>query len=147
MMHQLLRILLVCSLVVPPLAAASDDPLVIIVNSRNPTPRVGVTEVKNLFTGNVSFWQGTVPVTLVVRPPDSEVGARFLDDVLDSTSQRFDASWQARQLAGRGVAPRIATAADDVVEVVARTPGAIGYILTSEIWSELPAGVKILEID
>lgn len=127
-------------------AGEGQDHVVLVVNARNPTQSLTEAEVKNFFMGNVAFWHGTVPVSLIGRPPTSAAASAFFTDVLDTNAQRYEAAWQARQLAGRGVAPRAAAAPSDVAAAVAATPGAIGYMLASEAWTTPPAGVRIVEM-
>ncbi|MED5371248.1 MAG: hypothetical protein VX899_09555 [Myxococcota bacterium] len=88
-----------------PLAnATGGDDLVVVLNAHNPTQTLSKGEVKSLYLGNTAFWNGVVPVQLVVRDDGSGASSAFYD-VVGMSSQRYDSHWSAKQLLGPGCGP------------------------------------------
>lgn len=127
-------------------AGVGDDTVVVVLNARNPTQRMSRAEVKNLFLGNTAFWNGVVPVKLVIRAPDTSASTVFYGDILGMSAQRFDGHWSSRQLAGQGVAPQKAASPDELARLIRGLPGGVGFMLASEVWDVQPDGVRVLEI-
>lgn len=136
-------LLLLC--VLPGAAWAGD--VVIVLNARNPTLKLSVTELKAIYLGQTSFWHGVVPMKVLARPMSSKPSQIFLEGVLHTTPQKYERTWTAKQLAGQGIAPTELATADEVVTQVAANPGAIGFITAEEAWAEEPAGVKYVLVE
>ncbi len=70
-------------------APASSGPArtFVVLNAKNPTRTVATSDVKAIFMGTQSFWNGVVPVKVVARP-EASVGNGFYESVLGTTSQR-----------------------------------------------------------
>lgn len=126
-------------------AHAAPADYVVVINARNPTASIGVDELKKIFLGQTAFWHGVVPMTVIMRPPGSDVGGGFLADVLQTSAQKYERTWASKQLSGQGIAPTNAASTEELVQGVASRPGAIGFLLASEAWS-LPDTVKSIPI-
>lgn len=122
-------------------AEAADDPVFLLVNARNPTQAIGDSIARNMALGQVSFWQGVVPVVVFVRPATSPSGKVFFD-WLGMRPEAYSAHWQRRQLSGRGLEPRAIDSVEELVAAVAANAGAIGFVRRSEI-EAVPASSKI----
>lgn len=127
-------------------AEPGSDDVVMVLNARNPTTELSRSEVKSLYMGSTSFWNGVVPVQLVVRTPEAAASEAFFEQVLGLSAQRFDGHWASRQLSGQGVAPVKLATSDEVVNRVRSSPGAIGFVLASEMWEVKPDGVRVVEV-
>jgi hypothetical protein len=128
-------------------ARSADEHYYVLLNAKNPTRTVHVADVKALFMGTTSFWNGVVPVKLVARS-EKTVGAAFFAAVLGTNGQRFQQHWTTRQLAGLGTTPEMI---DDVTTAAARvraSPGAISVANEAEAATArtLP-GIKVLLIE
>lgn len=127
------------------LGEARASEYVVLLNARNPTASVGSSELKKIYLGQMAFWHGVVPMSVVMRPPASDVGSGFLDGVLNVSAQKYERTWASKQLSGQGIAPALAPSVDEVVAAVAAQPGGIGFLLATEA-DGLPATVKTLPI-
>jgi hypothetical protein len=128
-------------------AQSADERYYAVLNAKNPTRTVHTADVKALFMGTTSFWNGVVPVKLVGRS-EKGVGAAFFTAVLGTNAQRFQQHWTTRQLAGLGTTPEML---DDITAVAGRvrsSPGAISVVSEAEVAAAraLP-GVKVLPIE
>ncbi len=109
------------------------DGIVLIVHPKNNISELSKAQLKDIFTGKVSFWSGVsgssnkiVPIS---RDSSSGTFEAFNKLVLDGAKVRPDALLQASNQA--------------VVSVVSRTPGAIGYVGLGYVNSS----VKTLVVD
>lgn len=123
------------------LATAAEPPheeVVVVVHESNPQASISVRTIRRMVLGQTTAWSSLVPVTVVMRPLSSHPATAVLEDLL-----RLSVDAYARRREG----PVVSTAqrADDVVRRVSEEPGAIGFVLSSEI-GRLPPGVKALRV-
>jgi ABC-type phosphate transport system substrate-binding protein len=97
-------------------------------------------DVRDIFSGATTTLKGASikPVLLKQGPVHEEMLARYIG----KSDSAFRASWRSMLFSGQGVLPKTLDAEAAVVEYVARTPGAIGYIARSTPRD----GVKILAV-
>ena len=100
---------------------------------------VDATSVVRIYTGRTSEIDGTV-IYAVNAPTGSAIRNRFLASCLQQDENRYTAHWTVRKYVGKGTSPREFAKSVDVLNYVATTPGAIGYLEESEV----SAGVKVL---
>jgi len=109
------------------------DGIALIVNASNPIAKISKKQVKDIYTGKTSTWSslGGSEEKIVVVSRDSASGTfeAFGEMALDKAKVRPDALMEASNQA--------------VASVVAKTPGAIGYVGLAYIGQ----GVKALELD
>lgn len=109
------------------------DGIAVIVNAANPVSELSKEQVKKIYTGKVSDWSdaGGASSKIVVVSRDSASGTfeAFAELALDKQKVRKDALMEASNQA--------------VASVVAKTPGAIGYVGLAYIGS----GVKAVKLD
>lgn len=126
--------------------AAEGDSVIIVLNERNPTQSVKTADLKAIYSGQTSFWHGVVPMKVIALHSSSTATKMFLEDVLGISYQRYQQGWSARELSGQGIAPTVAADAEEVIKRVRENPGGIGFIGSSDAWSQAPDGVKFVEI-
>lgn len=109
------------------------DGIAVIVNASNPVAKMSKKQVKDIYTGRISSWSslGGSDDKIVVVSRDSASGTfeAFGEMALDKAKVRPDALMEASNQA--------------VASVVAKTPGAIGYVGLAYIGQ----GVKAVELD
>ena len=119
----------------------------VLLNAKNPTRAVQTSDVKAIFMGTQSFWNGVVPVKVVARP-EASVGNGFYEGVLGTTSQRFQQHWTTRQLAGLGTSPEVVADVAAACGRVRSSPGAISVVGEAEAdLARQQPGVKVLPIN
>jgi ABC-type phosphate transport system substrate-binding protein len=110
----------------------------------NPSVKSNVTsaaELRDVFTGvtsNMKDGSRVIPVTL----KGGETHTEFLKAYVGKSDAAFRASWRSLLFSGEAGMPKLFNSEDELVEYVARTPGAIGYVSES---TKTP-GVKVLSI-
>ena len=104
------------------------DGISVIVHPASPLTEIGLVHLQDIFRGRVQEWGGEV-LTVISREDGSGIRAAFENIVLGDQDVTLAAV----------VMPSTST----VVEYVARTPGAIGYVSTR--W--LDARVRVLPVE
>ena len=122
-------------------ATAADD-LQVIVNPGNSLGALDSKELQRIYLGKKTRWEdGTTIVT--VMPKEGAVYDRFIEDYLDRSVQRFATYWRQMVFTGKGVPPRSFVEETDLVDFVARTPGAVGFTSASAVTPE----VRVIPVD
>ncbi|MBQ0961042.1 hypothetical protein KAK06_18955 [Ideonella sp. 4Y11] len=95
--------------------------------------------IRRAFTGRAVELDGQAlrPVNL---PSAHPLRQRFLKALLQQDDEAYLAYWTVRRYIGKGVPPAELRSTAEVLDFVARTPGAIGYVDPAE----LRAGVAVV---
>jgi len=114
------------------------DGIAVIVHPAAPFTEMGLAHLQEIFRGRVQEWSGTV-LTVVSREEGSGTRAAFESAVLSG----YDTTLTAV----------VMPSSEAVIEYVARTPGAIGYVSTLRIQVALRPqesvvdGVRVLPVE
>jgi len=101
--------------------------IVVIANPSVNQTDVSRADLRDIFTGASSSLKGGAAVTPVLLK-DGAVNDAMLALYVGKSDSAFRASWRSLLFSGQGVMPRTVDSEAAMVEYVARTPGAIGYI-------------------
>ncbi|MEW6079823.1 MAG: hypothetical protein AB1724_18595 [Thermodesulfobacteriota bacterium] len=109
-------------------------------------PSVTVTAIdkntlKKLFTGQQVTWGDGRPVKSALLT-EGETHDRFVGGYLDKTPSQFQTYWRKMVFTGQGIQPPAFDNEQKLIEYVAGTEGAIGYISSSTT----AAGTKTLQV-
>jgi ABC-type phosphate transport system substrate-binding protein len=115
--------------------------VVVIANPTVAVTGVSKTELRDIFTGASTSLKGDVQVTPVLLKQGAVQDA-FLGLYIGKSDSAFRAGWRSILFSGQGAMPKTLDSEAAVVEYVARTPGAIGYIGRSAPHE----GVKVLAV-
>lgn len=120
-------LLLLCTLTAVP--APADEALVVIVNPDSGVAALSRTEVVNLFLGRYK----KLATGLRAVPLDTE-GQRepFYSILVNKTAAEINAYWARLIFSGQTTAPH-QLSETQVLNTVASTPGAIGYVRKSSV--------------
>lgn len=108
-----------------PTARAQD--VIIIVNKQTSISQIPMSQLREIFTGTRSrFNDGgrAVPVLLKGGP----VHEVFLNHYVADTPDEFRVRWRKAVFTGQGAMPKEFASEAAMLEYVAATPGAIGYV-------------------
>ncbi len=81
-----------------------------------------------MFTMRLREWPGQQPVRVFVLKQDNATHITFCKDILNVYPHQLQAGWDRLVYSGTGTAPETLQNEQEMLEAVARTPGAIGYI-------------------
>jgi len=115
--------------------------VLVVANPGVAASAVSRAQLRDVFTGAASGIKGAAQVTPVLLK-DGPTHDDFLSAYIGKSDSAFRAEWRSLLFSGQAVLPRTMDSDTEMVEYVAHTPGAIGYIAQT---SPHP-GVKILAV-
>lgn len=89
---------------------------------------MSVNEARLYITMRLRTWPDETPVTVFVLPDDSPVHDRFTRDALRLFPYQLRRVWDKQLFAGTGQVPVTVSTESEMLQRVATTPGALGYI-------------------
>lgn len=138
-MHRISSILV--ALVLCGAAGAAET---VIVNAGLGVAEVAKDDLGGMFDGKKGNWPTGAKVVLVIQP-DAPVHEAFLKANVGKSPAQFATAWKKIVFTGKANAPVTAKSDAEVVELVAKTPGAVGYI-ADEAAAGGNAGVKVVSV-
>ena len=116
-------LLLLC---LPAPSAAQSTATVVIVNDQVTSPALTVKDLMDIYTLNKSHWDDGTRIA-VFDLKNGRTKESFLAYV-GMTENDLKRIWLRKQFTGKARPPRAVASEDEVVDLVGRTPGAIGYV-------------------
>jgi hypothetical protein len=121
-------LLLVLTLVPCRWALAADHDPVVIVNRDVPGDNIGANALRAIFGMRLRAWPNGDSVRVLVLKDDSPTHASFSKQLLSIFPHQLRRAWDRLVYSGTGQAPRTVDSEAAMVQEVAATPGAIGYV-------------------
>ena len=112
-------------------ATAQSDSAVVVVG-HGALPRIDASLVLRLYTGRAIEVGGQL-ATAVNLQGGHPLRQRFLASYLQTDEERYRAYWTVRRHVGKGAPPRELDSAAAVLDFVAGTPGALGYVAVTDL--------------
>lgn len=122
-------------------AAPPEAQVILIANPALKAAEFSASDLREVFTGSSSSLRGGGTVGPVLLKGGA-VHEEFLNRFIGKSDTAFRAGWRSLVFSGQSSMPRTLDTEAAVVEYVAHTPGAIGYITRSTPHE----GVKILAV-
>jgi len=122
-MQYLLSIILLSGL----MAAAAHSQVAVITHLHTPTDTVSKTQLLDFYTGDVRAWESGRQVVVFDLKPKNETKKLFYQ-YLGKSPSRMKSIWMKRMLLGEGDPPEACDTEEELLEKVANTPGAIGFV-------------------
>jgi ABC-type phosphate transport system substrate-binding protein len=116
---------LVCLLVFSSGAAWADT--IVIAHSNIPETTITTKELQEIFLGKRVQWQDNTaihPVTI----RDRKLHETFLKQYIQKSPAKWNAHWKRMVFTGNGTPPRQFDTQQELLDYVANTAGAIGYV-------------------
>lgn len=105
---------------------AQDGNPVLIAHAEIPERPFSKTEVQNIFLGKVTKIEGTKITFVILKSGD--VHADFLEAYLSRTPSQYKKYWKKLVFSGKGKSPKTFKTEEALMEYIAQTPGALGYV-------------------
>ena len=109
------------------LAAGSSAQVAVIANKSVPWDTLKKSQLLDFYTGDVKSWGNDVRVVVFDLKPKGEVRDAFYE-FLGKPSSRMKSIWMKKMLSGEGEPPEALKTEEEMLQKVASTPGAIGFI-------------------
>lgn len=124
-------------------AATPNEPLAIVVAASSPLRGLSFHELKRLFMGRRmkdASGKWLLPLNRKKKAADR---IAFDQRVLGMTPAATGSYWVDRKIRGQSGAPKSFKSAAVIVRLVAKVPGAIGYVRKGDV----RAGLRVIKID
>lgn len=124
-----MRLLLPLALALLSLSAYADEQRVVLIAH----PQVATTTLtrdttRAIFAMRQRSWPDGQAVRVFVLPNDHPVHARFVKERLTVYPHQLQLAWDRMVFSGTGQAPNQVNSQSEMLERVATTPGALGYL-------------------
>ena len=128
----------------PVLASAQgvDRSLRVVVNKENKLASLTTDDLTRIFLGKKTLWDSGTRIVPVMPEEESPTGELFLSGTLKKSVSQFRAYWKRLLFSGGGAVPKVFRNHDQLLDFVARQPGAIGVVEASAVDDR----VRVLEI-
>jgi hypothetical protein len=126
------------------ICSAAEPELAVIVNKTTATEGISSGDLRLMILGEKSKWPDGKRVTAVQTTPESPERALLMKAVCKMTDAVLKRYYMHAAFTGTEIAPPKEVASSEALkQLVARTPGAIGCILASDV----DETVKVLKVD
>ena len=121
-------------------ATTASAQVAVIAHKDVPAATISKSNLRDFYTGEVQSWGNDLAVVVFDLKARGPVRDAFYD-YLGKTSSRMRSIWLKRKLSGEGDPPESFETEATVLQRVASTPGAIGFVQKVNVSGD---GVKIL---
>lgn len=122
-------------------SAGSAGDVLIITNKNMPETSISREDVKDIFIGKKTNWANDEAITFVILE-DGQTHQLFLQNYVKRTPAQYSRFWKKQIFTGKGRKPKSFKTEEALIDYVADTDGAIGYISTESASSK----VKVMSI-
>jgi ABC-type phosphate transport system substrate-binding protein len=112
------------SYVFVPVSRAGD--VFIIANKEVPDDSLTRNDIKGIFLGEKVLWNNQQKITFVILK--TKAHEDFLEKYIGNTPAQYRNYWKKMVFTGKSKSPRAFDTAEEIIEYVANTGGAVGYI-------------------
>ncbi len=143
-LHFAAWVILACVALLPGPASAQgvDRSLRVVVNKDNKVASMTTDDLTRVFLGKKTLWDSGTRIVPVMPEEESPTGELFLSGTLKKSVSQFRAYWKRLLFSGGGAVPKVFRNHDQLLDFVARQPGAIGIVEASAVDDR----VRVLEI-
>lgn len=113
----------------------------VIVIGHNEMSELNIKMITRIFTGKTIEVNG-ISVVPVNYHQGNPIRNEFLIKFLKKNEDKYSAYWTVRRFIGKGTPPKELYSANEVIDYVSQTPGAIAYIEANDMPNS--ASIKIL---
>ena len=124
-------------------AQGVDRSLRIVVSKENKIRSMTTDDLTRIFLGKKTLWDSRTRIVPAMPEEESPAGEVFLSETLKKSVSQFRAYWKRLLFSGGGTVPRVFRNSDQLMDFVARQPGAIGVVEASAVDDR----VRVLEIE
>ncbi len=119
--------ILLCLSIFILLSISSNAQIAVIANKSVPESSVSKSELLDLYSGDIKWWGNGDPVIIFDLKKNDDVKKDFYS-FIGKTPSRMKTIWMKKMLSGEGDPPDALETENDMLSVVAKTQGAIGFV-------------------
>jgi ABC-type phosphate transport system substrate-binding protein len=132
---QIIRLVVVAALLSSS-AAAAEREIEAYANIDGAEHSISRSELRAVFLGRTRTWKDGTPTHLVLLEDSSPIHKKFCREVLGLFSHQLRSAWDRKVHSGTGQAPMTVGSLDEMLSIINKTPGAVGYRYTKRDISE-----------
>lgn len=106
-----------------------NEPVRLVVNESRELESISLKELRAIYTMRKKIWSDGEPVKVFVLPAGNVAHIEFCKKVLGVFPRQLESVWYRLVYSGTGSAPIEVSSDEELVEMMAKHPGAIGYSL------------------
>ena len=122
--------------------AIADEHYAIVINSDVGEKILSVNSLRSIFSMHKKTWADGTKIRVFVFPDDNALHQSVAKEKLNVFPYQLRANWDRLVFSGTGQAPIQVSSNEEMLERIANTPGAIGYLWKANI----NENVHVLEI-
>jgi ABC-type phosphate transport system substrate-binding protein len=115
----------------------------VIVNTAQTATAIEKSVLADIFMGKTTRWRDGSRITPIDHSSQSPLRVAFTKEVLGETMAAAMAYWVRQMSTGAARPPAVKDKDEEVIAMVASSPGAIAYVAET---ATLPATVKVLKV-
>ncbi|MFT5758302.1 MAG: ABC-type phosphate transport system substrate-binding protein [Alteromonadaceae bacterium] len=89
---------------------------------------LSTSQLRRIYTMRQLQWPNNMRIKVYILPSNNLTHKKFCKENLRIFPYQLDRIWNNLTFSGLGVAPTLVKSEEELLEIVSRTPGAIGYI-------------------
>ena len=124
------------------LSAQVDRSLRVIVSKENKLASLSTDDLNRIFLGKKTLWDSGTRIVPAMPDEESPAGEVFLSGTLKKSVSQFRAYWKRLLFSGGGTVPKVFRSNEQLIDFVARQPGAIAVVEASAVSDR----VRVLDI-
>ncbi len=142
-MVKYLRLMFCVGVLALPFVCTAAEGIQVVANASVQVKEIPVASLRAIFSMRVRNWPNGDPVRVFVLPDRHDLHTSFSKKILRIYPYVLRDTWDRMVFTGTGQAPIEVANADELMQLVAETPGAIGYVN-----KEIPSNetIRILQI-
>lgn len=124
------------------LAQGVDRSLRVVVSKENKVTTLTSDDLNRIFLGKKTLWDSGTRIVPAMPEEESPAGEIFLSGTLKKSVAQFRSYWKRLLFSGGGTVPKVFRTSGQIMDFVARQPGAIAVVEASAVDDR----VRVLEI-
>lgn len=136
--------LLLLTLLVQHNVYADESSVYVVAHTSANIAKLSSAQLRKIISMRQTVWPNGQPIVVYILDPQSPVHQRLCKNYLKMFPYQIERLWEKLAYSGLGEKPIVVENEQEMLELIANTPGAIGYVSNS---SDLTALHKIIEVE
>ena len=124
-----------------PVKSYAIEMLFIVANVNDQEQTLTKRDIKNIFLGELRTFPSGEAAKPIVQAIGSQSRLLFMDKIINKTESKWRAHWARLLFTGKGTPPEEISNKNELLEMVSKNKGAVGYFVGNRMESD---GVKVL---